>query len=230
MLCKLWNRLWHFIIPFLTLFILFSVINEELIHGSYKNQTLYKVGILYPVNIATKIDMTNEITWEDEVVSFSSMLNKAYGISEDQALKYSEWILLTSLYTGAPEILLAGVIMTESTFRDNAISSVGAIGPGQIIPSIWKDFCSGNLNEPFGNVYCSGEILMHYYDYCENNWSCALKNYNVGPGNLRKNIDYYIKAGDRYTKKINNYLSMLRGFTRKSDFILYDDLDIFEDN
>jgi hypothetical protein len=203
----LFNRYWH--LP-LSIFIVFVAIFIMDIIYQEKNAPIdYEVGKRHYITVEMEISPEEYIPWETEVRAFSYMLEHAYGINSEQSVKYSEWILLTNLYTGAPELFLAGLIMTESTFRDNVKSSSGAIGPGQIKPSIWGDFCNKNVYNPYENVECSGLIIMHYYEKCSADWICAFKNYNVGPGNLKKNTAYYRGAGQRYTRKIDNHVKML---------------------
>lgn len=221
----IWDRCWHLLVASIFSFALILIISSGLSQRS--NIVHLEIGKRYPLEINIEQEY-NYITWQEEVRYFAYRLQHAYGINEDKAVKYSEWILLTNLYTGAPEILLAGVIMTESSFRENAISSVGAIGPSQIMPRIWSDFCQLDLEDPYSNVHCSGKILVHYYEYCEKNWVCALKNYNLGPGNLKKKGSYYRNAGLRYTKKIDNHLSMLKqvNIELNEENDMYADLDI----
>lgn len=175
-------------------------------------------GSAYPnlqkkVYVTIKVDLNLEPdvvpTYAEEVAVFSGQLVSAYGINEVRAAKFADWILQSSAYADVPTLMLAGLIMTESSFRYNPVSSVGAIGPGQVRPEIWGDFCQADLTDPRENIICSGFILRHYYeDFCDEDWSCALRTYNVGPTGLRSSSKMRA-AATRYLNKIVNHVAWL---------------------
>lgn len=162
------------------------------------------------VRIPIEINVASvEPTYAEELNVFSRQLSNAYGISEIKAGKFANWIMLGSTYSNAPEILLASLIMTESTFRENVVSYVGAVGPGQIRLKFWGKLCPNAHDDTQANVTCAGLILRHYYDdFCNQDWSCALQVYNVGPSNYRYSSSYKI-ASKRYLKKVTLYASQL---------------------
>jgi soluble lytic murein transglycosylase-like protein len=168
------------------------------------------------VKVEINLNLPDDVvpTYAEEVEVFSEQLVSAYGINKTRATKFADWILQSSAYSDVPSLILAGLIMTESSFRYNPVSSVGAIGPGQVRPEIWSEFCQTDLNDPRENIICSGFILHHYYaDFCANDWSCALKTYNVGPTALRKSAKMRA-AGARYLKKIVNHVAWIDGSFR----------------
>jgi len=150
-------------------------------------------------------------SYSDEVDHLSDELQKAFKINDERADKFADWILMSSVYSHVPYQMLAGLIMTESSFRYNVVSSVGAIGPGQIRPQFWQNECVElDLNDPKDNVECAGRIMRHYYDdHCDQtSWGCALAYYNVGPTNY-KSSQYYRDAGARYQTKVANHSNMI---------------------
>lgn len=168
-------------------------------------------GTRYHVSLSVVSDRHSMPSFKTEHKHLKLELMKAYDINEERADKFSEWILFSSIYSSVPYELLTGVIMTESSFRYNAKSSVGAIGPAQIRPKFWSDFCGTlKLSNPAENVECSGRILRLYYDkYCKSaDWGCALGLYNVGPTNY-KNSKHYQNASLRYRSKVANHASMI---------------------
>lgn len=169
----------------------------------------YEIGVRYALPIDTGLDESYK-DWSVEVQEFSEKLQSAYDLPLDKANKYSEWILLAKLYSGISEFKLASIIRAESNFREDAVSSVGAIGPMQIRPEIWKDWCSTDINDPYGNIECGSQIYMHYNSHCKKNWDCTLAMYNVGPGNLKKKSRFYKAAKKRYQKKFYSNLAMIR--------------------
>lgn len=162
------------------------------------------------VKVPNIVSEKPSITWEEEVAYFAEKLISAYSLNSYTAHKYSEWILLASLYSGVPELRLASLIQTESSFRDYATSNIGAIGPTQIRPVFWSDWCLVDIKSPEYNILCGGYILMHYYDLCDQNWSCAYRTYNIGPSNFKRGTKFYIDAGTRYMTKIDTHLNMIR--------------------
>lgn len=161
------------------------------------------------ISIDLGLPEDDEPTYAEEVEFFSEQLVAAYGINKTRATKFADWILQSSAYADVPSLMLAGLIMTESSFRYNPVSSVGAIGPGQVRPEIWNGFCQTDLNDPRENIICAGFILRHYYeDFCADDWNCALQTYNVGPTALR-NSHAMRKAAARYLKKIENHVSWI---------------------
>lgn len=174
--------------------------------GSYP-QLQKKTYVTIDIDLGLPFD--TEPTYAEEVKVFADQLMAAYGINEVRATKFADWILQSSAYADVPSLMLAGLIMTESSFRYNPVSSVGAIGPGQVRPEIWNNFCQTDLNDPRENIICAGFILRHYYeDFCSDTWECALRTYNVGPTALRRSSEMR-EAAARYLKKIVNHVAWL---------------------
>ena len=142
-----------------------------------------------------------------EVNRFGNRVSSAFGIKDAVATEFADWILEASERQRIKPEILASLVVTESSFRKIARSHVGAIGPTQIRPDYWGDFCGEAklLHDPEQNVYCGAQVLSHMLERCEGNMSCALASYNVGPY-ARKHRE---SAASRYVKKIDGYLSSL---------------------
>ncbi|MGD1527106.1 transglycosylase SLT domain-containing protein [Vibrio owensii] len=180
------------------------------LHLYVRNLDVKVTGERYEVPISIASHRPELPSFIEEKQHLASEIKRAYKLNAQRASNFSEWILFASIYSDVPYQLLTGVIMTESSFRYEAISSVGALGPAQIRPKFWQDFCSSlNLSNPKQNIECSGRILRRYYDkYCESDWGCAIGLYNVGPTNFRKS-SYYRAASIRYRKKVANHADMI---------------------
>lgn len=137
-----------------------------------------------------------------DVEGFAYRLEQIFGLETDRALTFSDWILEASWrYQLEPEII-ASLIHTESSFRKRVQSWAGAVGPAQVMPQVWRDFCGGiDLSDPEQNVYCGAKVLAYYRAEC-GDIDCALRLYNVGPGNLR--LARYQLAGQRYVTRIES--------------------------
>lgn len=153
--------------------------------------------------------------WDARRRAFAARLQRGYGIDHDAAVEFAGWILEASVRQNLAPELLASVVMTESSFRKEARSVTGAVGPAQVRPDLWRQFCGGDLHDPEQNLYCGALILGHYRDVCADGSQdsltlaeeCALRAYNVGFGN-RNNV-YFLAAATRYLDKIDRYRASL---------------------
>jgi soluble lytic murein transglycosylase-like protein len=148
-------------------------------------------------------------TWDEEVEAFSLRLEEGFGLDANRADLFAAWILEASIRQKLPPELVASLVYTESTFRTDARSRSGAIGPAQVKPHFWTHFCGGvDLTDPEQNVYCGAQIIAHYAARC-GDVDCAFRIYNVGPRNLRD--PYYRARSHLYLAKIEDGRSRLSG-------------------
>lgn len=97
-----------------------------------------------------------------------------------------------------PWEILASIAAVESSFDYKAKSSVGALGVMQVLPEYWGDM-EYDLQDPYENVLAGASVLQMYKGQC-GSWDCALKAYNVGITNYRRNQKK--GAQERYIRKI----------------------------
>ena len=139
---------------------------------------------------------------------FSQKLVKAFGTKPMVARDFSDWVLEASKRHKIEPDLIASLIAVESSFQKTAVSHKGAIGPTQVKPKFWQEFCGNNdLYDPEQNVYCGAMILSYLVDRCRGDYSCALSAYNVGFYGDRW------QAGKRYIAKIDRSLVTLQNLT-----------------
>ena len=131
-------------------------------------------------------------------------MSDAFDLSPVVAEEFAGWILEASARQQLAPELLASLVLAESTFRKNARSSVGAIGPAQVRDKYWGAFCGGDLHQPADNIYCGAQILASFKDAC-GALRCALHSYNLGSNGARRASREPAKA--RYVAKIQNGLS-----------------------
>ena len=137
------------------------------------------------------------VPWQSEVDAFGARVSQAFGVRRSTANEFANWILEASLRQDIDPELLASLVHTESTFRKEALSAVGAIGPAQVRPHYWSGFCgSSNLHDPAENIYCGAQVLSHLRDRCGND-ICALRAYNIGM------YSNEVQAAQRYVAKID---------------------------
>lgn len=148
---------------------------------------------------------TNRSVREHQVNTFAGKLNIAFGIDEALAAEFTDWIIEASERQQIAPELLASLVLTESSFRKNVRSHVGAVGPAQIRPDYWGSFCGvEDLLDPEQNIYCGAQILSHLLERCKGDQACALAAYNVGPYANRVN------AAQRYISKVGRHLTSLQ--------------------
>ena len=145
--------------------------------------------------------------WHAEVDAFGHKVSLAFGVRRTTATEFAGWILEASERQDLEPELLASLVLTESSFRKNARSHVGAVGPTQVRPEFWSGFCgTTDLLDPAENIYCGAQILSHFRDRCDDDTDCALVAYNIGPYGKQK------QAGRRYASKIGKYRDTLRNY------------------
>jgi soluble lytic murein transglycosylase-like protein len=143
-------------------------------------------------------------SWQSEVDDFGNKVSRAFGVHPHTANEFASWILEASERQQLEPELLASLVHTESTFRKNARSSKGAVGPAQVKPNHWASFCgNANLHDPAENIYCGAQVLSYLRDQCGDD-QCALQAYNVGQYSAR------VQAGRRYVAKVDRARDRLR--------------------
>lgn len=147
------------------------------------------------------------VPWNSEVDAFGHKVSQAFGVRRNTATEFAGWILEASERQGLEPELLASLVLTESSFRKDVVSHVGAIGPAQVRPDFWSKFCgSSDLVDPAENIYCGAQVLSHLMDRCGDDTGCALTAYNIGPYGEQE------QAGRRYVSKVGRYRDTLRKY------------------
>jgi hypothetical protein len=112
----------------------------------------HKPGIVH-VGFALPAVEHTSVTWHAEVDAFSNRVSGAFGVRKTTANEFASWILEASRRQRIDAETLASLVLTESSFRKNVRSHVGAVGPAQVRPEYWSRFCgSSNLHDPAENI------------------------------------------------------------------------------
>ena len=124
------------------------------------------------------------------------------------AEKYSAEIAKASEKYNVPEKLIAAVMKKESNFNPSVVSSAGASGLMQLMPSTASYLGVNDRFDPEQNIMGGAKYLRQMLDQFDNNIETALAAYNAGPGNVKKygGIPPF-KETQNYVTKVLNYFN-----------------------
>ena len=137
------------------------------------------------------------------VGSLEVKISSHFPIPENEANEFANWIVHSADKHGIDEVLLTSIVATESSFRKDAISHKGAIGPAQIMPKYWKEFCAPlDLSVPRENIECGARILSHLLEQCWDE-SCVIRSYNMGfprvkAGKIFPSVERYERTVEQF--------------------------------
>ncbi|HRD66921.1 MAG TPA: lytic transglycosylase domain-containing protein [Candidatus Competibacter sp.] len=132
---------------------------------------------------STEVKPTNQ----NKAINLSQHIQRKYGVPEYKATQ----IVQEAMDNGdrhqlEPELILA-IIAVESTFKERAVSRVGARGLMQVMPGPHRSKIrdiggSRALFDPAKNIHIGSRILAGYLDTHSGNLRRALLNYNGSLG------------------------------------------------
>ena len=144
------------------------------------------------------------IAWDARVAAFGEKLGKVFGVGPGRATEFAGWILEAADRQNLEPELIASLVHVESSFRKRVRSYAGAVGPAQVQPRYWNEFCGGDdLTDPRFNIHCGAQVLAHLKELCGGG-ECALAAYNIGRNSSRK------LAGRRYVSKVDYHFLQLK--------------------
>lgn len=141
--------------------------------------------------------------------------------TETKPKKYQKTVEQIAKRYNVETALILAMIMTESTFRPDAVSRSGAVGLGQLMPPTAKDLGlkvpnyrnrlkpnrDAKIDERFDpkkNLPASVSYLRKMLDRYDNNYVLALAAYNAGPGRVKKDVPL-IRETEKHVGKVLNY-------------------------
>ncbi|WP_051533535.1 lytic transglycosylase domain-containing protein [Anaerovibrio sp. RM50] len=114
--------------------------------------------------------------------------------------EYQQIVQVCSEENHVDEFLVAAVIKSESNFKNNAVSTPGAIGLMQLMPdtAAWiayemqdKSYSPERLESPEINIYYGSWYLARLLRDFHGNKILALAAYNAGHGNVESWMEQY---------------------------------------
>ena len=128
-----------------------------------------------------------QTTDHPKLASLSQHIQNTYKVSERKATSIvREAIKSADRHQVEPELILA-IIAIESTFRERAVSRVGARGLMQVMPGVHREKLKHiggprALFDPAKNIHTGSQILVDYLNDHSGNLRRALLNYNGSLG------------------------------------------------
>ncbi len=140
--------------------------------------------------------------------------------------KYSEYVSKYAEEFNVPEDVVYATIKTESSFDPDAISSAGARGLMQMLPSTFEwltgpehfneGLTSNMLYEPEISIKYGVYYLKYLYTKFDHNWDTACAAYNGGEGNVMNWLeDERYSDGDGTLKDFPGGFDETRNYVKK---------------
>lgn len=158
--------------------------------ASYIQSLIYEGQVNVPPSVLEALSSSMANTTE----STNAFDTDYKSIIEEAAIKYN-----------VPAKLIESVIKHESGFNPLAVSSAGATGLMQLMPSTAKYLGVTDATNPAQNIMGGTKYLRQMLDKFNGDLSLALAAYNAGPGNVTKyNGIPPFKETQNYVKKVLN--------------------------
>lgn len=150
-------------------------------------------------NASKKLNTTNSIEFDtilqketivyatpeaSSVQATDTQISKAGGVPVPSELE--EYFQKAANTYGISLNLLKAVAKQESNFNPTSVSTAGATGIMQLMPSTAKELGVENIFDPEQNIMGGAKYLSQLLNTFNGDVSLALAGYNAGPGNVRK--------------------------------------------
>lgn len=161
--------------------------NETEIHMIYINGLGYVNEGVYGVS-TPQISQTSSTAQPSTVSAFDNILStETAKLSDNNTTKSLDDIFKEAAEKyNIPEDLLKAIGYHESRFQTDAVSSAGAIGVMQLMPSTAEYLGVEDPYDPYQNIMGAAKLLGKLSDMYDGNQSLMLAAYNAGSGNVEK--------------------------------------------
>ncbi|WP_084145982.1 lytic transglycosylase domain-containing protein [Anaerovorax odorimutans] len=141
---------------------------------------------------------------------YNQSINSLNESKDIQNVKYEEYFQKASKQYGVSSSLLKAIAKAESGYNTNAVSSCGAQGVMQLMPSTAKALGVINAFDPEQNIMGGAKYISQMLSRYNGDVKLALAAYNAGPGNVQK------YGGVPPFKETQNYISKVLGYIGNS--------------
>ncbi|MDX1919374.1 MAG: lytic transglycosylase domain-containing protein [Candidatus Caenarcaniphilales bacterium] len=148
--------------------------------------------------------------------SLQSEVSKLRHVDSKTKRELRESISFASKETDLPEKLIFLLIKHESSFRKYVVSSAGAAGFTQLMPSTAKNFCnlaSDRIFDTKVNILCGSKYLKRLMDEFGGDVQLALAAYNAGPNRIRRLISHsngsFKDIKNKIPKETKSYVAVI---------------------
>lgn len=136
----------------------------------------------------SKEDLSKITTLLSNGLNYNSSVNRVtsstYSGTDNEKDKIYDAVNKASQKYGIDSKLILSIIEAESNFDVNAVSSVGAQGLMQVMPSNLKNMGVSNGFDIEENINAGTSLLRQYLDMYGGDVEMALMAYNAGPGTI----------------------------------------------
>lgn len=145
-----------------------------------------------------------EVVYEDVAANKSSQTSNTTSADSMKTTKYDEYFKKAAKKYGVSESLLKAIAKAESNFNPNDVSSAGAIGVMQLMPSTAKELGVTDPYDPEQNIMGGAKCIAQKLKEFNGDVKLALAAYNAGSGAVKKNggVPSYCKS---YVSKVLSY-------------------------
>jgi soluble lytic murein transglycosylase-like protein len=134
------------------------------------------------------------------LVEIATILSGQFRIARGESTTIAHAVLDAANRFAMSPVLLLGVIATESGFNRRAVSSAGAKGLMQVLPSAHPQLVSGgkDLSDPAVNVAIGSSILRGYLDAAGGDVNSALSRYSGGGKGYARRVALHMQQFSRF--------------------------------
>jgi Soluble lytic murein transglycosylase and related regulatory proteins (some contain LysM/invasin domains) len=154
---------------------MFDFLLSQYMNGDFADAEGIEQSVLASDSLAKLSSMPN---------LYSSLLNGEVDLTSSSSTDYDALITNAAAKYGIDPELIRGVIQTESGFKSNAVSSVGAKGLMQLMDATARSLGVTNALDPQQNIDGGSKYLSYLLGKYNGNEQVALAAYNAGPGRI----------------------------------------------
>lgn len=183
----------------------FNVMLSSLLNAVNERNQQVKQGLIQNGQASLEETISDVVFRPSDNIIDNNISNLPEGERINEAIKKA------SAKYGVNESLIRAIIKVESNYDPKAVSSAGAMGLMQLMPSNVKEY---NVKDPFNieeNIDAGTRHIKDYLRMYSNDLNMALAAYNFGPGNMASRGIASSKDFYKLPTETKNYLVKVNG-------------------